>query len=90
MNKIYFEIIFKLRQSPLFPSIYKYIRHCASYALNFLRSPEKISNAFTLKYMFLAWTVNITAVAIILPVRLSARSLPLLIDIIAHSVIYTR
>jgi hypothetical protein len=90
MNKTYSEIIFKLRQSFLFLSAYKYIRHCASYALNFLRSPEKVSGASTLGYVSLAWTVNITIVAIILPVRLGARSLPLLIDIIAHSVTCTR
>jgi hypothetical protein len=90
MNKIYFEIIFKLRQSPLFLSAHKYIRHCVSYTLNFLRSPEKVSDTFTLKYVSLAWIVNITAAAIILPVGLGTRFLPLLIDIIAHSITYTR
>jgi hypothetical protein len=90
MNRIYFKIIFKLRQSSLFVSAYKYIRHCVSYILNFLRSSVKVSGAFTLKYVSLAWTGNITAVIAVLPVGLAARSLPLLMDIIAHSVTYTR
>jgi hypothetical protein len=90
MNKTYFEIIFKLRYSFLFLSAYKYTRHCVSYALNFLRSPEKIFGISILKYVFLAWTVNVIVVAIMLPVKLNTRSLFLLMDIVAHSVIYTR
>jgi hypothetical protein len=90
MNKTYFKIVFKLRQSPFFASVYKYIRHYVSYALNFLRSLVKVSGTFTLRYVSLAWTGNITAAAMILPVGLNIRSLPLLVDIIAHSITYTR
>jgi hypothetical protein len=90
MNKTYSEIVFRFFQSPLFPSAYKYIRHCDSYTLNFLRSPEKVSGTFTLGNVSLVKTVNIAAVIIVLPVKLVARSLPFAIDIIAHSVTYTR
>jgi hypothetical protein len=90
MNKIYFEIIFKLRQSPLFALVYRYIRYCVSYILNFLRSPVKVSGAFILGYVFLAWTGDIIAAAVILLIRLNARSLLLLVDIVAHSVICIR
>jgi hypothetical protein len=90
MNKTYFEIIFRLRQSLFFASAYKYIRYCASYILNFLRSPVKMSGVFILEYIFLAWTGDITAAIMVLPVGLGARSLPLLVDMITYSVIYIR
>jgi hypothetical protein len=90
MNKIYFEIIFKLRYFPLFLSAYRYIRHCTSYALNFLRSSVKASNIFILEYVSFYRTVGIIAVIMVLPVGLNARSLFLPVDIITHSVIYTR
>jgi hypothetical protein len=90
MNNTCFKIIFKLRQSSFFASVYKYIRYCVSYVLNFLRSLMKVSGAFTLRYVFLAWTGDIIVVIMVLPVGLGARSLPLLMDIIAYSVTYTR
>jgi hypothetical protein len=90
MNKIYSETVFKFFQSSLFSSAHKYIRHCDSYVLNFLRSPKKVSGIFTLKNVFLVKTVGIIIAIAVLPVRLVARSLPLLIDIIAHSVTCTR
>jgi hypothetical protein len=90
MNKTYSEIVFKLRQSPFFASVHKYIRHCVSYALNFLRSPVKVSGTFILEYVFLAWIGNIIIAIMVLPVGLGARSLFLLVNIIAHSVICTR
>jgi hypothetical protein len=48
-----------------------------------------MSNFVTLKKVFLARTVVVTIV-IILSVGLVARFLPFAVDIIAHSVIYTR
>jgi hypothetical protein len=89
MNRVWFTIIFILRHFFLFPSAYRYIRYCDSYALNFLRSPEKVSDSVTLRKVFLIRIIVMRAVAILL-VRLAARSLPLLVDIVAHSVIYTR
>jgi hypothetical protein len=90
MNKICFEIVFKLRQNFFFSSAYKYIRYCVSYILKFLRSPEKVFGIFILGYVSLAWTVDIIIVAMMLPVRLDTHFLPLLVDIVTHSVIYTR
>jgi hypothetical protein len=90
MNKTYSEIIFKLRHSFLFLSAYRYIRYCVLYTLNFLRSPVKVSGAFILGYVSFCRTVGITAVIVILPVRLGTRSLPLPVDIVAHSVTCTR
>jgi hypothetical protein len=67
------------------------MRLCDSYALNFFRSPEKVSGGFILgKVSFVKIVGVIIIVIIMLPVRLAARSLPLLIDIVAHSVICTR
>jgi hypothetical protein len=90
MNRTCFETVFKFFQFLFFPSAHKYIRHCDSYALNFLRSPEKISGTFILGNVSLVRTVGIVAVIIMLPVRLIARSLPFAVDIVAHSVICTR
>jgi hypothetical protein len=90
MNRICSKTIFRFFQSPFFPSAYRYIRHCDSYTLNFLRSPEKVSETFTLRNMSLVRTVGIIAVIMVLPVRLIARSLPFAVDIITHSVIYIR
>jgi hypothetical protein len=90
MNKTYSEIIFRFFQSFLFLSAYKYIRHCDSYALNFLRLSEKVSGTFILRNVSLVKTVGIATVIIILSVRLAARSLSLLVDIITHSVTCTR
>jgi hypothetical protein len=50
----------------------------------------KVSGVFTLGYVFLAWTGDIIIVIVVLPVGLGARFLPLLVDIVAHSVIYIR
>jgi hypothetical protein len=78
-----------LRHSSFFPSAYRYIRHCDSYVLNFLRSPEKASGSVTLGKVFLARIIGMAVIAT-LPVGLAARSLSLAVDIVAHSVIYTR
>jgi hypothetical protein len=62
------------------------MRYCVSYVLNFLRSPEKASGAFILEYVSFCRTVGIVAVVVVLSVGLGARSLFLLVDIVAHSV----
>jgi hypothetical protein len=89
MNSTYFNIIFRFFQSSLFPSAYKYIRYCVSYALNFLRSPEKVSDFIIREYMSFVKTVVIAVAAVImLSVRLKARFLLFDMDMIAHSVTY--
>jgi hypothetical protein len=90
MNRTCFKTIFRFFQFSLFPSAHKYIRHCDSYVLNFLRSPEKVSGTFTLGNVSLVRTVDIAAVVMVLPVGLTARSLPFAVDIVAHSVTCTR
>jgi hypothetical protein len=90
MNRICSETVFRFFQFLLFLSAYKYIRHCDSYALNFLRSPEKVSGTFILGNVFLVKTVGIAAVIMVLPVRFIARSLLFAVDIVAHSVICTQ
>jgi hypothetical protein len=90
MNKTCSETVFRFFQSLFFSSAHRYIRYCDSYALNFLRSPEKVSGTFTLGNVSLIRTVGITVVIIMLPVGLAARSLPLLMDIVTHSVTCTR
>jgi hypothetical protein len=90
-NRFCFEIIFKLRQSSLFLSAYRYMRLCDSYALNFFRSPEKVSGNSILGKVFFVRIVGIAiTVMIVLSVGLAARFLLLLVDIVAHSVTCTR
>jgi hypothetical protein len=89
MNKTYSETVFKFFQSSFFLSVYKYIRHCVSYILNFLRFPEKVLGFIILRYMFFVKTVIIAvAIIIMLLIGLKARFLLFDVDIIAHSVIY--
>jgi hypothetical protein len=89
MNKTCSNTVFRFFQSPLFLSAHKYIRHCASYVLNFLRFPEKVSGSIIRGYVSFVKTVVIAVTAIImLLVGLKARSLPFNVDMIAHSVAY--
>ena len=87
-NRFCSEIVFKLRQSPLFLSAYRYMRLCDSYALNFFRLLEKVSGGSILgKVSFVRIVGTAITVMVVLSVRLTARSLPLLV---AYSVICTR
>jgi hypothetical protein len=89
MNKTYFKTVFRFFQSSLFLSAHKYIRYCASYILNFLRFPEKVSGFTIREYVSFVKTVVIIIIAVvILPARLKARFLFFDVDIFAHSVIY--
>jgi hypothetical protein len=90
MNRTCSETVFRFFQFSLFLSAYRYIRHCDSYILNFLRSLEKVSGTFTLGNVSLVRTVGIAAVIMVLPVRLITRSLPFVMNIIAHSITCTR
>jgi hypothetical protein len=67
------------------------MRLCDSYALNFFRSPEKVSEGSTLRNVSFVRIIGaVITIIVMLPVRLATLFLPLLIDIIAHSVTYTR
>jgi hypothetical protein len=89
MNSTCSNTVFRFFQSFLFPSAYKYIRHCVSYALNFLRSPEKVSGSTILRYVsFVKTVVAVIATVVMLPVRLEARFLLFDVDIVTHSVTY--